>query len=87
VVNLIIQIKGNKNTRYNNEKFSLLSKSSGLIPLASNLVLALAILGFMGKHPAPLAGQLGLEMAGWIFSFFFPLLSLFLWGFCYKWKL
>jgi hypothetical protein len=55
----------------NNKKFSLLGKSSGLIPLASILILVLGILGFVEKGAAPLVRQLGVEMAGECFSFLF----------------
>jgi hypothetical protein len=40
------------------------------------LVLEPCILGFVGKHAAPLVGQLGVEMAGGVFLFFSAFLGL-----------
>jgi hypothetical protein len=60
--------------RYGNDKkFSLLGKSRLCCPV---LVLALVILGFVGKGTAPLVGQIEVEMVGGFFLLF--LLSLFL---------
>jgi hypothetical protein len=47
------------------------------------LVLVLGILDFVGKGAAPVIRQLGVEMAGRLFS----LISLVLWAVHYKWEL
>jgi hypothetical protein len=50
--------------------FNVLAKIFRLIPLASNLVLALGIEGFVEKGAALIVGQPGLETARVLFFFF-----------------
>jgi hypothetical protein len=60
-----MSITHTKKTRYNNHnKFSLLGEVLDLLLWCPILVLALGILGFVGKSAAPLAGPLGWWIAG-----------------------
>jgi hypothetical protein len=67
MVKLIIQEKNIYSTK---KEFSLLGKSSGLIPLASSPGIGPLCSGLCGEECCPLARQLGVEMAGGFFSFF-----------------
>jgi nitrate reductase NapE component len=62
------KVKGSEN-RDNNKKFSLLCKSSGLIPLLSNPGIGgYSIMVFVGKGAAPLVRQIG--GGRWLEDFF-----------------
>jgi arginine exporter protein ArgO len=68
------------------QKKVCLVKVLELFLLCPVLVLVLGILGFGRKGTACLVGQLGMEMAGGCFFFYFPL-SFVLWAIHYKQEL
>jgi hypothetical protein len=83
MVNLIIQKKKRKKKQVHNyKKFSLLRKSSGVIPLASNPGIGAWYSELCGEGCCP-SCQTVWGGDGWrVFSFFFSLLPLFLWVIC-----
>jgi hypothetical protein len=84
MVKLIIQKKIQKNTKYSNDKkFSLLGKSSGVIPLVSSPGIGAWYSGLCGKGFCP-SCQTAWGRDGWRIFF---LLSLVLWAFHYKLEL
>jgi hypothetical protein len=78
----LIQNKKKKNRYNENKKFSLLGKSSGLIPLVSNLAIGAWSSGLCGEGCCPFC-QTAWGRDNWRFFFFisfFFLLSFVLWA-------